>query len=73
MADNDGGKCPTEGCVHAVVVILCGLPGAGKTTLARQLQAWLEEEGGKQGQGRGVCVYVCVWALHAFQSMKSRD
>jgi GTPase SAR1 family protein len=55
MADKD-----EDCCAHAIVVVLCGLPGAGKTTLARQLQAWLEQdEEGTQGQGGGV-VRVCM-------------
>lgn len=43
---------------RAVLLVLCGLPGAGKTTLARRLEAWLGAEKG----GGVVRVYVCMLA-----------
>ena len=48
---SDVSRCP------AVLVVLCGLPGGGKTTLARRLEAWLgAEEGGSGGGGAGPMV-----------------
>lgn len=38
------------------MLVFCGLPGAGKTTLARRVQAWLQEEG-EDGAGSVVAVH----------------
>lgn len=42
MVVDDGGGSKKRS--RAVLLVLCGLPGAGKTTLARCLEAWLREE-----------------------------
>jgi adenylylsulfate kinase-like enzyme len=50
MAEDGSGEPDDKDGSRAVVVVLCGLPAAGKTTLAWRLQAWLEEEGGARGR-----------------------
>lgn len=52
MAEN-GGPYHHGGDTWCVVLVLCGLPGAGKSTLARRIQAWLEDE-------EGAVVRTCV-------------